>query len=188
MAPSGNFGYRRVSSTDQSTGRQLQDMEFDHVYEDKCSGKDTARPALQEALRSLRKGDTFTAHSMDRLARSLADLLTLVTDLTARGVTVIFVKEHLTFTGNDSAIDKLLLSMLGAVAEFERQLIRQRQREGIDLALAEGRYKGRPRVLTPSMVEEARRLKAEGENVVDIAEQLGCSRQTLYTALKSQTA
>jgi DNA invertase Pin-like site-specific DNA recombinase len=186
MMTSQRVAYRRVSSIDQSTARQLPEMDsqFDKIFEDKASGKDTNRPELKRALAHLREGDSFTVHSMDRLARNLNDLLTIVKDLTSRGVTVVFVKEHLTFTGNDSAIDKLLLGVLGSCAEFERSMIRERQREGIAIAKAEGRYKGRPRVLSPVQIIEARRRHHEnGESYRELAEEMGCSRQTLYTAV-----
>src|SRR5665213_3199117 len=126
-------GYCRVSTLDQNTDRQLEGVKLDKVFTDKASGKDTARPQLQAALEYLREGDLFVIHSMDRLARNLDDLRRVVFDLTKKGVHVQFVKENLTFTGEDSAMSTLLMSMLGAVAEFERSMIRERQREGIVL-------------------------------------------------------
>ncbi len=116
------IGYRRVSAIDQNTARQLDGVAIDKAFEDKASGKNTARPQLQAALEFCREGDTLVVHSMDRLARNLTDLRLLVKDLTNRGVAVQFVKESLTFTGEDSPMANLLLSMLGAVAEFERCL------------------------------------------------------------------
>ncbi len=126
-------GYIRVSSLDQNTERQLEGVELDKVFTDRASGKeDTARPQLQAfALDYLRDfGDLLLVHSMDRLARSLDDLRKIVLDLTKKGVHVQFVNENLTFTGEDSPMSNLLLSLLGAVAEFERSMIRERQREG----------------------------------------------------------
>ncbi len=128
------IGYKRVSTIDQNTARQLDGVPLDKLFEDKASGKDTNRPELQAALGYCREGDTLVVHSMDRLARSLVDLRGMVTKLTERGVAVEFVKENLRFNGDDSPMAILLLSLLGAVAEFERSLILERQREGIALA------------------------------------------------------
>jgi len=141
------IGYKRVSTIDQNTARQLFEIHIDKSFEDKASGKDTQRPQLQCALEYCREGDTLVVHSMDRLARSLVDMRKLVKDLTTRGVTVEFVKEGLRFTGDDSPMAILLLSLLGAVAEFERALILERQREGIAIAKTAGKYKGRRRIL-----------------------------------------
>jgi len=176
-------GYRRVSSLDQSTERQLDGIELDKVFTDKASGKDAARPQLQAALEYLREGDLLTVHSMDRLARNLDDLRRIVLGLTAKGVHVQFLKENLTFTGEDSPMAELLLSMLGAVAQFERALIRSRQREGIFLAKKAGVYKGRKPSLTPPQIEEIRKRVAAGEKKSGLATEYRISRQTLYTAL-----
>jgi hypothetical protein len=117
------IGYKRVSTVDQNTMRQLEGMQLDEVFEDKASGKSTAqRPALEAMLKQVRKGDVVLCHSMDRLARNLDDLRRVVLGLTSRGVRVEFVKEGLNFTGDDSALSKLLLSVMGAFAEFERSL------------------------------------------------------------------
>jgi DNA invertase Pin-like site-specific DNA recombinase len=139
-----------VSSVDQNTDRQLEGLELDKVFTDKASGKDTKRPQLQAALDYIREGDVLIVHSMDRLARNLDDLRKMVLDLTKKGVHVQFIKENLTFTGEDSPMSNLLLSLLGAVAEFERSMIRERQREGIALAKKAGVYKGRKPSLTAS--------------------------------------
>ena len=176
-------GYRRVSSVDQSTERQLEGIQLDKVFTDKASGKDTNRPQLQAALEYLREGDLLLAHSMDRLARSLDGLRKIVLDLTSRGVHVQFVKENLTFTGEDSPMSNLLLSLLGAVAEFERSLIRERQREGIELAKKKGVYKGRKPSLTKVQVAEIRKRVKAGEKKAALAAEYRISRQTLYTAI-----
>ena len=176
-------GYRRVSSIDQSTERQLEGIELDKVFTDKASGKDTNRPQLKAALEFLREGDLFLVHSMDRLARSVDDLRKIVLDLTKRGVHVQFVKENLTFTGEDSAMSNLLLSLLGAVAEFERSMIRERQREGIALAKKAGVYKGRKPSLTAVQVEEIRKRIRAGEKKTRLATEYRISRQTLYTTV-----
>ena len=137
------IGYRRVSTLDQNSARQLDGVELDEAFEDKASGKDTDRPQFQACIKHCRKGDTLHIHSMDRAARNLDDLRRVVKELTGKGVVVKFHKEGLTFTGEDSPMANLLLSMLGAVAEFERALILERQREGIAVAKAKGVYKGR---------------------------------------------
>ena len=174
------IGYQRVSTIDQNTDRQLDGVELDKVFTDKASGKDTNRPELARAIEYLRDGDTLVAHSMDRLARNLEDLRRIVRELTAQGVRVEFVKESLTFTGDDSAMNTLLLSMLGAVAEFERSLILERQREGIALAKAAGRYKGRKAALTDQKAQELQARLAGGESVTSLARDFGISRQTVY--------
>jgi len=156
-------GYIRVSSLDQNTERQLDGQELDKVFTDKASGKDTKRPQLQAALDYLREGDYLIVHSMDRLARNLDDLRRIVLGLTSKGVLVEFVKECLTFTGEDSAMSQLLLSVMGAFAEFERSLIRERQREGIALAKKAGVYKGRKPSLTDERAQQLRARITAGE-------------------------
>jgi DNA invertase Pin-like site-specific DNA recombinase len=176
-------GYCRVSSLDQNTERQLDGIKLDKVFTDKASGKDTNRPQLQAALEYLRDGDLFMVHSMDRLARSLDDLRRIVRELTEKGVQVQFVKEGLTFTGEDKPMSNLLLSMLGAVAEFERSMIRERQREGIELAKKKGVYKGRKPSLTAVQIAEIRKRVRAGEKKARLAAEFRISRQTLYSAL-----
>jgi len=173
-------GYQRVSTVDQNTARQLDDVQLDKVFTDKASGKDTKRPELARALEYVREGDTLVVHSMDRLARNLEDLRRIVRELTGKGVRVEFVKESLAFTGEDSAMNTLLLSMLGAVAEFERSMILERQREGIALAKAAGKYTGRKAALTSAQANELRQRLAGGEAVSSIARDYGVSRQTVY--------
>ena len=177
-------GYVRVSSTGQNEARQLDGIRVDRTFTDKASGKDTQRPQLQAMLDFVREGDIVVVHSMDRLARSLRDLEGIVTGLTGRGVTVSFVSQGMTFTGDDSPMNKLMLQMLGAVSEFERSLILERQREGIAIAKAKGDvYKGRKPSLDAAGVAELRRLVAQGKPKSQIAEQLGISRTTLYAHL-----
>jgi len=155
------------------------------MFEDKASGKDTARPQLRAALEFCREGDTLVVHSMDRLARNLSDLRLLVKELTGRGVAVQFIKESLTFTGEDSPMANLLLSMLGAVAEFERALLLERQREGIAIAKAEGKYKGRKRTLSSIQVTELRKRVSIGDVAkAALAREYGISRETLYSYIR----
>lgn len=173
-------GYQRGSTVEQNTGRQLDGVDVDKVFTDHASGKDTERPELARALDYVREGDTLVVHSMDRLARNLEDLRRVVRELTGKGVQVEFVKEHLTFTGDDSPMNTLLLSMPGAVAEFERSMILERQREGIALAKAEGKYKGRKAALTDDQAAQLRGRMAAGESVSALAAEFGVSRQTVY--------
>lgn len=179
------IGYVRVSTLDQNTERQLDGMELDKVFEDKASGKDTDRPALKALLGHVRDGDVVYVHEMARLARNLEDLRRTVRGMTDRGVQVTFVKEGLTFNGDESAMSLLMLSVMGAFAEFERSLIKERQREGIALAKAKGVYKGRAHKLTPEQAASLRERKAGGEPVAVLAREFGISRQTAYEYLRN---
>jgi DNA invertase Pin-like site-specific DNA recombinase len=174
------IGYQRVSTLDQNTARQLDGIELDKVFTDKASGKDTDRPELARAVDYVREGDTLVVHSMDRLARNLEDLRRIVRELTSCGVKVEFVKESLTFAGDDSPMNTLLLSMLGAVAEFERSMILERQREGIAIAKAAGKYKGRKASLSQTQASELRERLAKGDSVTALATEYAVSRQTVY--------
>ncbi len=179
------IGYVRVSSFDQNPERQLEHVPVDKVFTDKASGKDTQRPQLDALLAFVREGDTVVVHSMDRLARNLDDLRRLVQGLTRRGVRIEFVKECLTFTGEDSPMANLMLSVMGAFAEFERALIRERQREGIALAKQRGSYRGRKKALAPERVADLRRRAAAGEKKAQLAREFGISRETLYQYLRT---
>jgi DNA invertase Pin-like site-specific DNA recombinase len=159
-------------------------ISLDKCYEDQASGKDTHRPQLQAALGYCREGDTLVVHSMDRLARNMVDLRKIVHDLTKRGIVVEFVKENLRFVGEDAPLAILLLSVLGAVAEFERALILERQREGIALAKAAGKYKGRRRALSGAQIEELQRRVAAGERKSVLGRQFGIRRETVYSYLR----
>jgi DNA invertase Pin-like site-specific DNA recombinase len=174
------IGYIRVSSIGQNVERQLDGIDLDKKFTDRASGKDTKRPQLQAALDYLRDGDVLIIHSMDRLARNLDDLRKIVLDLTQRGVVVEFIKEQLAFTGDDSALSKLLLSVMGAFSEFERSLLKERQREGIALAKKAGIYKGRKPSLSPEQAAALKTRIAAGEKRAALAREFGISRQTLY--------
>lgn len=178
------IGYIRVSSFDQNPERQLENASLDKVFTDKASGKDTKRPELENLLSFVREGDTVIVHSMDRLARNLDDLRRLVQQLTKLGVRIEFVKESLTFTGEDSPMANLLLSVMGAFAEFERELIRERQREGIALAKKRGAYRGRKRSLSDEQIAQMKQRIEAGEKKATIALDLGISRETLYQYLR----
>lgn len=178
------IGYIRVSSSDQNTERQLDGIELDRTFTDKVSGKSTDRPQLQEMLRFVREGDHLFVHSMDRLARNLIDLRQMVQELTKRSVRITFVKEGLTFNGEDAAMSVLLLSVMGAVAEFERAIIKERQAEGIRIARQKGVYKGRKAALTDEQIEEVRQKIAAGIPKARIAREYKCSRETIYKYMR----
>ena len=186
MAKGHRVGYVRVSTVDQSTERQLDGMQLDRIFTDKASGKDVKRPQLRAALEYVREGDTLFVHSLDRLARNAEDLLRIVRELTERGVTVEFVKNKLIFAG-DSAdpMATLMLTMLAAFATFERDLVRERQREGIALAKARGAYKGRKKALDPEEAKELREQAYAGIPKADLARAYGISRETVYQYLKA---
>lgn len=187
MPSSALVGYARVSSVDQNLDRQLERLRSENVeklFMDKASGKDTERPEFQAMMNYLRDGDVLLVCSMDRLARNLFDLLDVTKQLQNKGVTIRFLKENIELspTGETSAISKLLLAMMGAVAEFERSLIRERQREGIALAKARGAYLGR-KPLDPNTVAEAKRQVALGISKSKVARDLKISRTSLYRYL-----
>jgi len=156
------IGYIRVSTLDQHTERQLEGIRVDKTFLDKASGKDTKRPQLDQLMSFVRSGDTVFVHSMDRLARNLDDLRRIVQSLTGKGVQIEFVKEHLAFTGEDSPMANLMLSVMGAFAEFERALIKERQREGIAQAKKRGAFKGRSKSLSEAEVAELHQQIAAG--------------------------
>ena len=178
------IGYIRVSTFDQNPERQLENIPTDKVFTDKASGKNVQRPQLDALLSFVREGDTVVVHSMDRLARNLDDLRRLVQNLTKRGVRIEFVKESLTFTGEDSPMANLMLSVMGAFAEFERALIRERQREGIALAKQRGAYRGRKKALSLEDATKLRQRVAAGEQKAKLAREFGISRETLYQYVK----
>lgn len=179
------IGYVRVSNFDQNPERQLEQAQVDRLFTDKASGKDVQRPELERLLGFVREGDTVVVHSMDRLARNLDDLRRVVQKLTQRGVRIEFVKESLTFTGEDSPMANLMLSVMGAFAEFERALIRERQREGIALAKQRGAYRGRKKALSPEQVTDLQQRAAAGEQKASLAREFGISRETLYQYLRA---
>jgi DNA invertase Pin-like site-specific DNA recombinase len=178
------IGYVRVSSIDQNADRQLEHLQADKLFTDKASGKDTDRPQLQALLSYAREGDTIVVHSMDRLARNVDDLRRLVQEQTKRGIRVQFIKENLTFTGEDSPIAHLMLSVLGSIAQFERDLIKERQQEGIALARQRGAYRGRKKALAAEKLDQLRLRVNAGEKKAKLAREFGISRQTLYESLR----
>ena len=174
-------GYRRVSTVDQNLDRQ-ELGETDKVFEEKLSGKSAKdRPALQAMLDYIREGDSVVVYSIDRLARDLRDLQDIIQTVNDKGATIRFLSEGLTFSADkDDAFAKLQLQMMGAFAEFERNIIRKRQAEGIAKAKARGVYTGRKPTIDRDKVHE---LKAEGLSTYKIADQMGISRMSVHRIL-----
>lgn len=180
------IGYARVSSKDQNLDRQLAALKKEKVFRvftDTVSGSSTQRPGLDGALNYVRAGDQLIVVSMDRLARSLIDLHRLVDELTERGVSVKFLKEGQTYSLDSSPVAKLMLGLLGSVAEFERAIIRERQAEGIAKAKARGVYKGRAKVLNEEQIAQAREWVGAGIPKAEVARRFGIGRTTLYKYL-----
>jgi DNA invertase Pin-like site-specific DNA recombinase len=182
------IGYIRVSSELQNTDRQLEGVEVNKIFTDKLSGKTTKRPALNQMLEYARDGDTIIVHSMDRLARNLDDLRKIVKTLTSKQIKVRFLKESLEFTGDDSSMSNLLLSIMGAFAEFERSLIKERQIKGIALAKKRGVYKGRKKALTSEQQNSLLEAAKNGASKTDIANHFGINRSTVYEYLNANVS
>lgn len=181
------IAYIRVSSVDQNTDRQLADLKnIEKTFSDKCSGGTTNRPGLTALLEFIREGDVVHVHSIDRLARNLQDLLELVQRFRTKGVTLQFHKESMTFKpGTSDPMQDLMLNVMGAVAQFEKSLINERQREGIAKAKAQGVYsKARSKKVEPEAIQA---LLAQGKSHSEIAKSLGCSTKTVQR-VKNQTA
>lgn len=177
------IGYRRVSSSEQNLDRQeLPDCE--KVFEEKASaGRGVQREALAALIDFAREGDEVVVWSIDRLARDLGDLQGILERLNAKGVSVSFLSERLTFSASqDDPFARLQLHLLGAFSQFERSLIRKRQAEGIAKAKVRGAYKGRAPTIDPSQV---RSLHEAGLGASAIADRLGIARASVYRLLKS---
>lgn len=191
IKPEMHLAYRRVSTVDQTTARQLDGLgiHFNREYEDKATGGSADRPALQQLLADVGllasvANVTIHVHSIDRMARNLGDLERLVQELTSKGASVKFHKEGLLFSSESSPMDKLMLQVMGAFAEFERSMLRERQREGIAIAkTVPGKYKGRTPALKSSQVQELKALAQTGIKKVDLAKRFGISRASLYNYL-----
>lgn len=178
-------GYIRVSTVDQNTERQLDGVAVDKTFTDKASGKDTNRPQLQAATGWVRGGDTLIVHSMDRLARNVEDMLRIVRELTAKGVSVKFLKENMTFDANSSdPRDTLLFTILSAFAQFERSLIKERQREGIKIAKSKGAYRGGKPKLTSEQVAKLKSMAEQSVKKAEIARHFNITRETVYQYLR----
>jgi len=178
------IGYRRVSSTDQNLDRQ--DLgNIDKMFEEKVSGATTKdRPALLDLIDFAREGDEVVVWSIDRIARDLRDLQTIIQTLTDKKASITFLSEKLTFSASSNdPFAKLQLHLMGAFAEFERSIIRKRQAEGIAKAKAKGIYKGRKATIDASNIVS---MKERGIGASQIAREMGISRVSVYRVLKSK--
>lgn len=182
------IGYIRVSTFDQNVDRQLEGIKLDKLFTDKASGKDVNRHALNEMLSYVRDGDKVIVHSMDRLARNLDDLRSIVQQLTEKDIKVHFIKENLIFSKEDSPMSKLMLSVMGAFAEFERALIKERQREGIALAKQRGVYRGKKKALNEEKINLLKEHLSSCLSKTNIAKEFGISRETLYQYIRALEA
>ncbi|MFT6676948.1 MAG: DNA invertase Pin-like site-specific DNA recombinase [Sulfitobacter sp.] len=170
------IGYQGVSTVDQTSNRQ-ELGEVDRLFEDKATGGNADRPALNELLAYIRPNDEVVVFSIDRLARNLRDLEDIIREVNGKGATVSFLTERLTFSGTDDAMSVLMLQMMGSFAQFERTMIRKRQAEGIAVAKNRGIYKGRkPSIDRKSILD----MLQSGSSVTAIAKALGISRQSVY--------
>ena len=177
-------GYVRVSTPDQYPERQIQDMKADKFFVDIYSGKTLDRPQFKIMMEYLRDGDTLIVHSLDRLARNLDDLRKTVMGLLNRGIKVEFITERLIFDGEASPMGLLVLSMMGAFAEFERRTLHERRAAGIALAKARGAFKGRKPKFTEEIYREIEKMNALGAEKKTIAKYLNISRTSVYNYLK----
>ncbi|HEV2810258.1 MAG TPA: recombinase family protein [Acidimicrobiales bacterium] len=181
------LGYTRVSTVDQNPDLQIDELTAagcHRVFVERASGARTDRPQLADVLDHLRPGDTLVVWRLDRLARSLRELIEVVTTLEERGVGLRSLHEQLDTT---SPGGKLVFHLFGALAEFERDLIRERTQAGLAAARARGRYGGRPTVMTPRTIARARELYAQGDlTVAEIAKTLKVSRASIYRHLPDQ--
>lgn len=178
------IGYGRTSSVDQAAGldgqiRDLKAAGAERVYSEQCSSRGQ-RPKLAEAMGFLRDGDTLVVTKPDRLARSTQDLLAIVTDLTARGIGLVILSMGGERLDTRNPTSKLMLTILAGVATWEREIMLERQREGIAAAKAAGRYAGRP-VSLP--INDIRRMRAAGVGPATIAKTLKIARSSVYRAL-----
>lgn len=174
------INYIRVSTASQNTDRQLVGVECEKTFIDKCSGKDTNRPQFNLMMDYVREGDQINVHELSRLARNTRDLLDIVSGLNNRGVSVRFVKENLNFTGDNDPFQSLMLTMLGAISTFERDLLLERQREGIAIAKQKGKYQGRKSSFSNETINEIRARFSEVKNKAELAREFGISRSYLY--------
>jgi DNA invertase Pin-like site-specific DNA recombinase len=178
------IGYIRVSTEEQNPDRQLEGVLLDKKFIEYASARSTDRPQLQAMFEYVREDDTVLVHSMDRLARNLRDLRNLVDELVESGIQVYFVKENLTFCGKDNSMSNLMLSLMGAFAEFEYEFMKERQREGIAVAKKEGKFKGRKKKLNKEKIEILKEEMKTRKTKSEIARNLGISRKTLYTYIE----
>lgn len=178
------IGYVRVSSVDQNEERQLVTMkkhDVKKIFIEKMSAKDKNRPKLQEMLDYVRDGDTIIIHDFSRLARNTKDLLEIVEFLNQKEVNLLSEKENI---DTSTPVGKLMLTMIGGIYEFERSNLLERQREGIALAKAKGKYKGRKRIKINNFDEYYEQYRIRVISKSEMARQLNISRPTLYKLLK----
>ena len=187
------LAYVRVSSDGQNTSRQDQviaEKNVDKIFTEKVSGRNISdRPQFQLMLEYARDQDIIYCADLSRWGRSLMDIKTSITFLTSKGVTVSFLKENLTFSGNDDPMSNLLLGILSSLSEWERAVIKSRQMEGVKIAQERGVYKercGRKPKLTEEQILEVRQRVEAGEHRTNIAKSLGVSRQTIYNLVPAQ--
>ena len=181
------IAYIRVSSEGQNTSRQdqhIEELKVDKIFTEKVSGKNIQdRPQFQLMLDYAREDDQIYCADLSRWGRSLMDIKSSITSLTKRGVTVTFLKENLTFSGNDDPMSNLLLGILSSLSEWERAVIKSRQMEGVKIAKEKGIYKercGRKPKLTEQQILEVKQRLAAGETKAEISRAFGVSRQTVY--------
>lgn len=178
------IGYKRVSTADQRTDRQLEGIRCDTLFEEKVSAKDANRPQLKAMIHFAQAGDTVVVHSIDRLARSLSDLLEIIETLRAKGVTLVFVSENMKFGGEENPIQNMVMQIAGAFAEFERKIISNRIREGLAAAKAKGTKIGREHKLSDEDFATLLKRRESGESVTSLAKSYGVGRSALYRRIK----
>lgn len=179
------IGYIRVSTQEQNTVRQealMDALGVEKVYIDRMSGKNTERPELKQMLEYVRKGDVVIVESISRFARNTRDLLELVERLTAKEVEFVSQKEAI---DTNTPTGKFMLTVFGAVAELEREYILQRQREGIEIAKAQGKYKGRKPISSPDFDKIAAQWRRGELTAVQAMRRLGMSKTTFYRRIKT---
>ena len=181
------IGYVRVSTQEQNTTRQevlMKTLGVDELYIDKSSGKNALRPELQKMMEYVRRGDTVIVESISRFARNTRDLLELVEKLTAKGVEFVSLKEAIDTT---TPTGKFMLTIFGAVAELEREYILQRQREGIDIAKAQGKYAGRKPITHPDFDRVIAQWRRGEITAVAAMKRLDMTSSTFYRKVRSAT-
>lgn len=177
-------GYVRVSSVDQNPERQLADLNLDRKFIDYFTGSKIERPELNKCIEYVREGDTLLIHSIDRLARNLIDLQSIIHTILKKGVSIKFIKENLAFNSTQDPMAILTLQIMGAFAEFERTMIRSRQREGIDAAKKAGKHLGRPSKIDKNFQEKVKTLLGMKTSIRQIAFKMNVSRATIYKVIE----
>lgn len=184
------YNYVRVSTVEQNTARQLVDIECDHAYIEKVSGKDQNRPQLTAMMDVVKAGDVINVHEMSRLARNTRDMLEIVAKVLALGASIKFHKENLFYEAGKKAdpMQQLMLTMMSGFAEFERSLILERQREGIAIAKAEGKYKGKQTRFSDEVIADIKKHFSDPEtNKAALARKHNITRSYLYKLVKNNS-